>query len=564
MGESIVKKVGKRAIVSGLIASLLICGCGGKSESKEQSLNIIDDKYRTTYEVFVYSFYDSDGDGIGDLKGLTEKLDYINDGDNATDSDLGCNEIWLMPISPSPTYHKYDVTDYMNIDPEYGTLEDFDHLIEECNKRNVNVIIDLVLNHTSSEHPWFLSAENYIRNNVDVIKDTAKVDADGNISFSLSDLASCPCLDYYRFSFDEQSGYAQIDDTGVYYEARFWEEMPDLNLDSNDVKREIEDITKFWIDRGVAGFRLDAVTSYYTSDDPKNIEFLTWLNDEIKEQKADAYIVGEAWTSIATYSKYYKSGIDSFFDFNASGSEGTIAAVSRGSLPASSYAENLKSTEDSLRESNENAINASFYTNHDMARSAGYYTGKGSQDKVKIAGALNLLTSGNAFIYYGEELGMKGSGKDENKRAPMYWSSDENAGGMCAGPKDMDSFDMKYPSYEEQKDDETSIYNYYKKAIKLRNLYPVIARGVTEPLDGISGSEVCSFIRKEKNEGEFETGSLLIVVNSSDEPQSVNLAADEAAKEYDELVYSLKTNEDEPALEGTTLTVPAYGIAVLK
>ncbi len=558
------KKVGKRAIVSGLIASLLICGCGGKSESKEQSLNIIDDKYRTTYEVFVYSFYDSDGDGIGDLKGLTEKLDYINDGDNATDSDLGCNEIWLMPISPSPTYHKYDVTDYMNIDPEYGTLEDFDHLIEECNKRNVNVIIDLVLNHTSSEHPWFLSAENYIRNNVDVIKDTAKVDADGNISFSLSDLASCPCLDYYRFSFDEQSGYTQIDDTGVYYEARFWEEMPDLNLDSNDVKREIEDITKFWIDRGVAGFRLDAVTSYYTSDDPKNIEFLTWLNDEIKEQKADAYIVGEAWTSIATYSKYYKSGIDSFFDFNASGSEGTIAAVSRGSLPASSYAENLKSTEDSLRENNENAINASFYTNHDMARSAGYYTGKGSQDKVKLAGALNLLTSGNAFIYYGEELGMKGSGKDENKRAPMYWSSDENAGGMCAGPKDMDSFDMKYPSYEEQKDDETSIYNYYKKAIKLRNLYPVIARGVTEPLDGISGSEVCSFIRKEKNEGEFETGSLLIVVNPSDEPQSVNLAADEAAKEYDELVYSLKTNEDEPALEGTTLTVPAYGIAVLK
>ena len=558
------KKVGKRAIVSGLIASLLISGCGGKSESKEQSLNIIDDKYRTTYEVFVYSFYDSDGDGIGDLKGLTEKLDYINDGDNATDSDLGCNEIWLMPISPSPTYHKYDVTDYMNIDPEYGTLEDFDHLIEECNKRNVNVIIDLVLNHTSSEHPWFLSAENYIRNNVDVIKDTAKVDADGNISFSLSDLASCPCLDYYRFSFDEQSGYAQIDDTGVYYEARFWEEMPDLNLDSNDVKREIEDITKFWIDRGVAGFRLDAVTSYYTSDDPKNIEFLTWLNDEIKEQKDDAYIVGEAWTSIATYSKYYKSGIDSFFDFNASGSEGAIAAVSRGSLPASSYAENLKSTEDSLRESNENAINASFYTNHDMARSAGYYTGKGSQDKVKLAGALNLLTSGNAFIYYGEELGMKGSGKDENKRAPMYWSSDENAGGMCTGPKDMDSFDMKYPSYEEQKDDETSIYNYYKKAIKLRNLYPVIARGVTEPLDGISGSEVCSFIRKEKNEGEFETGSLLIVVNSSDEPQSVNLAADETAKEYDELVYSLKTNEEEPSLEGSTLTIPAYGIAVLK
>ena len=112
---------------------------------------IIDDNYRTWYEVFVYSFFDSDGDGIGDLNGLTEKLDYINDGDPATDTDLGCNGIWLMPVMPSTTYHKYDVTDYCDIDPEYGTMDDFKNLIAACHERGINVIIDLVMNHTSSQ-----------------------------------------------------------------------------------------------------------------------------------------------------------------------------------------------------------------------------------------------------------------------------------------------------------------------------------------------------------------------------------------------------------------------------
>ena len=120
--------------------------------------NVIDDNYRTYYEVFVYSFYDSDGDGIGDLKGLTENLDYINDGDPETDTDLGCNGIWLMPIMPSTTYHKYDVTDYEAIDPEYGTMDDFTTLVDGCHKRGINVIIDFVMNHTSSQHEWFQTA----------------------------------------------------------------------------------------------------------------------------------------------------------------------------------------------------------------------------------------------------------------------------------------------------------------------------------------------------------------------------------------------------------------------
>ena len=126
-------------------------------------LNVINDNYRTYYEVFVYSFYDSDGDGIGDLKGLISKLDYINDGDDTTDTDLGCNGLWLMPIHPSPTYHKYDVTDYYGIDPVYGTLEDFQELLAACDERGIKVIMDLVLNHSSSGHPWFQEACAYLR-----------------------------------------------------------------------------------------------------------------------------------------------------------------------------------------------------------------------------------------------------------------------------------------------------------------------------------------------------------------------------------------------------------------
>ena len=173
---------------------------------------IIDDNYRTWYEVFVYSFFDSDGDGIGDLKGLTEKLDYINDGDPSTDTDLGCNGIWLMPVMPSTTYHKYDVTDYLDIDLEYGTMDDFKNLVAACHDRGINVIIDLVMNHTSSQHEWFKTAAEYLKN----LPEGATPDA-----------SECPYVDYYNFSKEMQGGYSNIDGTDWYYESQFWSEMPD-------------------------------------------------------------------------------------------------------------------------------------------------------------------------------------------------------------------------------------------------------------------------------------------------------------------------------------------------
>ena len=573
----------KRIISTGLIFTLLLSGCGAKGndlveesgEADEQTaLNIIDDKYRTTYEIFVYSFYDSDGDGIGDLQGVIGKLDYIE--------DLGCNQIWLMPVSPSPTYHKYDITDYTDIDSQYGTLEDFDELIKECHERGIRVIIDLVLNHTSSQHPWFLEAKEYLKDHSDIDYEDSKLQEE------------CPYLYYYNFSKEEQTGYEKLNGTEWYYEARFWSEMPDLNLDNERVRKDISDITQFWTDRGVDGFRLDAVTYYYTGDDEKNIEFMTWLNETVKSQNEDAYIVAEAWTASATYSQYYQSGIDSFFDFDFSGSEGMIASVARSKKSPQMYANALKAEDELFSKYSDTYVNAPFYTNHDMARSAGYFVGKGSENMVKMAGALNLLMSGNAFIYYGEELGMKGSGKDENKRAPMQWGGDDSgsgngdtngqaaeATGMCDGPEGMEDFEMIYPALDVQESDPYSIYNYYKAAIRLRNTYPVIARGSVEPVEELSDDRLGAFVKYinskdaptsadyylngEGNEDEtYGPNALLILINNSDEVKKIDLSKWEGAGDNPELDYQLVVSEEEVTLDGMNLSIPSYGIAVLR
>ena len=196
----------------------------------------MEDNYRTYYEVFVYSFYDGNGDGIGDLKGLTKKLDYINDGDPVTMDDLGCNGIWLMPVMPSPTYHKYDTTDYYSIDPEYGTMEDFEAFLSACRERGIKVIMDLALNHTSSEHPWFQEACSYL-----------KELGDGE-----PDPGECPYVLYYNFSKEKKSGFSPVKGSDVwYYEAQFWDGMPDLNLYNEELRAEIEKIADFWLAKGV-------------------------------------------------------------------------------------------------------------------------------------------------------------------------------------------------------------------------------------------------------------------------------------------------------------------------
>ncbi len=508
-------------------------------------LQMIDDNYRTYYEVFVYSFCDSDGDGVGDLQGLLSRLDYINDGDDATDTDLGCNGIWLMPVNPSPTYHKYDVTDYYEIDPVYGTTEDFRELLAACDERGVKVIMDLVLNHTSSEHPWFREACEYLCE-----LGTAEPDA-----------AECPYVDYYNFTKEPGDGYCQVEGSNWYYEARFWQGMPDLNLDCEALREEIAKITQYWLDMGVGGFRLDAVKEYYSDSAPDSISFLTWLTDTVKSQKEDAYLVGEAWLNINAYAEFYASGIDSLFDFSFAGAEGVIAKVMNGSS-ASRYGEAVASLDGLFGQYNAAYIDAPFYTNHDMARSAGYYTGETGERRVKMAGAMNLLMSGSAFVYYGEELGMKGSGRDENKRAPMYWSRDESAEGMCDGPADMEKFEMKYGSLEEQAQEPSSIYNYYKKAVKIRNQNPEIARGTAEYLADVSDDSVCVLKKT------YDGSELLLVFATGAEPQSLDLGDVELnghpVDGSTQIRGALLTGTEPVSVEGAAVTMPAYSVLVLK
>ena len=503
-----------------------------------------DDNYRTWYEVFVYSYYDSDGDGVGDLNGLTQKLDYINDGNPDTDTDLGCDGIWLMPVMPSTTYHKYDVTDYCDIDPEYGTLEDFDTFIGACHDRGIHVILDLVMNHTSSKHPWFVSATEYLK---------------GLAAGEEPDSTECPYVDYYHFSREQESGYTRLEGTDWYYEAQFWSEMPDLNLSSEAVRQEFEQIVDFWLARGVDGFRLDAAKEYETGSVDGNIGVLSWFNEMVKGKKDDAYLVAEVWTDMDIYAKYYASGIDSCFDFAFANKDGVIASVVNGRKSAVSYGTTLEKLQDTVSAYSDSYIDAPFYCNHDMARSAGYYAGDYSGNQTKIGQAMNLLMSGSAFLYYGEELGMKGSGKDENKRAPMYWDADDTAEGMCDGPADMDEVKMKYASAAEQMEDGDSIYQFVKEAIKLRNKYPAIARGTVECDESASGENIC--VIKKSYEDEW----VVLVFNVSAESQSVALS-DLATAGTGALQIGgvLLTTTETATIESGTLTLPPYSVVVLK
>ena len=543
----------KRRIQALVLAlALLVTGVfAGTGKEKEKEPEIIDDKYRTYYEVFLYSFADSNGDGIGDIRGLIDKLDYINDGDDTTDTDLGCNGIWLMPIMPSTTYHKYDVTDYEDIDAEYGDLDDFKELVAECHKRGIRLIIDLVMNHTSSKHPWFEAACDYIE----------------GLGGAEPSEAECPYFGYYNFTREPKGDvYYEVGDTGWYYEAQFWSEMPDLNLENQAVRDEFDGITSFWMDLGVDGFRLDAAGEYETGQTTKNIEILSWFHSMVEEKNADAYIVAEVWQDLDTYAKYYESGIDSCFDFAFANADGIIADSLKktAGYNASSYGNAAANVQKKLAAYNADYIDAPFYTNHDMARSAGYYSGDYSENMTKISGAMNLFMSGNVFLYYGEELGMKGSGKDENKRAPMYWSDagdGKTAEGMCHGPEGMDAIKMKYGSLEEQKDDPDSVFNFYRAVIKLRNAYPEIARGQVTFLKDLSDEIVC-VLKKTWNDRE-----LVIAFNLSEQAETVDLSdvtlnGREGTKMS--LGGALATTDEEITFSGGTLSLPAYSVAILE
>jgi glycosidase len=534
----------RKRLIAGIVSVLLalnLFGCGKNSTenvvddvNQTAELNVIDDNYRNYYEIFVYSFYDSDGDGIGDLNGVTQKLDYIE--------DMGFNGIWLMPIMQSTTYHKYDVVDYYSIDSEYGTIDDFQNLVDECHNRGINVVIDFVINHSSSQNMWFELACDYL-----------KALAPGDEP----DIEDCPYVDYYHFSKEQvNSSYYNVPETDWYYEGSFWSEMPDLNLASVNLRTEIEDIARFWVqDIGVDGFRMDAAMHFEENDTAFNNEVLNWLYTFCKGINPDFYMVSEVWASKATIEDYYASLTPSMFNFDVAGAEGKIVKTARGSYKASAFVESMLGYQTDYSAANPDYIDAPFIDNHDMARVANNLMS--NEDDMKMACGLLMTMNGSTFVYYGEEIGMSSSGtKDENKRLPFIWSSTDTTG-MTNGPIDADKgIESAFPSADVQQDDNTSILNYYKRAIKLRNQNPEIARGEIKIIEELTEGNQAVITKT------YNDTTIAILYNTSDEDMQINLTS--TILEQMQLRGYLTLNNEAITLENKIVNMPPQSICILK
>ena len=490
-----------------------------------------DDNYRIWYEIFVYSFCDSNGDGIGDLAGVRSKLDYLQ--------ELGINGIWLMPIHPSTTYHKYNVSDYYAIDPVYGDMEDFQALVQDCQSRGIKIILDLVVNHSGYAHSWFQSAADYLKK----LPQGQEPDA-----------ADCPYLGYYTFSRETASGMRELVGTDWYYEAMFSPDMPDLNLDNPAVRQEIEEIMKFWMGKGVSGFRLDAAKEFFSGQVSKNVEVLQWLQETAVSIDPDAYLVAEVWEGFSTITDYYESGITSIFNFAFGDANGKIITVIRGAdnpSVVSTYATALEKADKAYGEKNPTYIDAPFLSNHDVGRIAGFCAK--DSDKTKLAGAMNLFMSGSAFVYYGEEIGMTGPGNDPSKRAPMYWNTTGDQGMTQPPPGCTIPETYPFGSQQEQRSDDLSVYNYYRQAIAIRKAIPAISHGRTTAETTLNKGCVSAF---RKN---WDGKQCIVLMNMSSETAAVDVSG------YEDwtLAAQLCTGTEQVSREDATLQLPAYGVAVL-
>ena len=450
-------------IVATLIATLTACDPRTivikKTTNSDEKLNDpifdpIDDNNRTLYQIYVRSFADSDGDGKGDIRGIIETFDYLNDGDMANGDDLGVQAIWLTPVFHGNSAHKYDAIDFYSIDPEFGTEDDLKELADLCEERNVKLILDLALNHTSPSCEWF--------------KQSKKAHQNGDTSNKY--------YNWYNWSTTEKTGYAKAGNN-LYYEARFSAEMPDLNYDNQAVRNEMLNVAKYWMDLGVDGFRFDAVKYIYYEDHVKSPAFYEWYTGELRKLYPDIYLIGECWENTDTnILKYYKAM--SCFNFPMAGN-GTIASAAKGTGAISTFTGNISSLQAKIKNINSDGMISCFLSNHDQDRSAGYLP---NDNQKKMAASLYLLTPGTPVIYYGEEIGLKGSGdspEDANRRLPMKWGDVWT----CEIPSYATySIDLWDNTVDDQRKDEDSLMRHYAKVLNIRHTYPAIARGTYKPL----------------------------------------------------------------------------------
>lgn len=445
----------------------------------------------TCYEVFVRSFHDSNGDGVGDIPGLIQKLDYINDGDPESMDDLGASCIWLMPIAESPSYHGYDVVDYYNVDREYGTNDDFKRLMAEAHRRGIHVLVDMVLNHSGSDHPWFLEAA---RN------------------------PDSPRRDWYLFSAQHpgvknpwgSDNWHRSPHRDEFYFGLFWSGMPDMNVENPQVVAEHKRIADFWLrEMGVDGFRLDAIKHLVEDGQGAQVEHLpgthVYLRDyaaHVASVKPDAYTVGEVWDSIGAIMPYYPDQLTSHFMFQLS--DDVLTAARTGSA-ANLYRGYLRLQREGLPPHRYSP----FLRNHDQSRTMTVL--EGDERKAKLAAALLLTLPGLPFVYYGEEIGIAGDKPDENLRTPMHWTP---GGGFTTGtPWRAPQSDFATRNVAAQNADANSLLNLHRRLIHLRKQNGALAMGRLIPLTA-SSDAVAAFVRRDGDD------AVLVVANLGSAPLS--------------------------------------------
>ena len=454
------------------------------------------------YQIYPRSFQDSNGDGIGDLQGIISRLDYLK--------TLGVDAVWLSPVCRSPQDDNgYDISDYQDIDPMFGTLKDMEELISEAGKRGIRIIMDLVLNHTSDEHFWFVEAKSGKENPYH----DYYVWRDGEPKAPPNDMKACFGGSAWEWS----------PEAGQYYFHQFSVKQPDLNWDNPKVRQEIYQMIKWWMDKGVGGFRLDVIDQIAKVPDEKITNNGPMLHTYIRElsretfQKGDLVTVGEAWGATPELAKLYSSPDNSEFSMvfqfehivldQQEGKEKWDLAP----LPFLKLKEILNQWQTSLYQCGWNSL---FWDNHDLPRIVSRW---GDDKRYRTESAKMLATllhgmQGTPYIYQGEELGMTnvrypieeyrdietlnlyrermeaGYEKEDvmesiyaksrdNARTPMQWDNGTHAGFTDGTPW------MKVnPNYKEinaaaQVGVPGSVFAYYQRLVALRKEYPVLTDG---------------------------------------------------------------------------------------
>lgn len=412
------------------------------------------------YEVFVRSFQDSNGDGIGDLPGLISRLDYLNDGNPATDTDLGVDALWLMPVFSSPSYHGYDTVDYEAIEPDYGTAADFQRLLDEAHRRGIRVIVDLVMNHSSAQHPWFVESAASPRSSY---------------------------RDWYVWRADNPgwkqpfgSNNTWHEKNGAFYYGVFWGGMPDLNYSTPAVREEMKRVAALWLRRGVDGFRLDATRHLFANgpgdlqnDQPETHAFLQEFSAHVRSVAPRAVLVGENWTETPIIARYYA---DLPMNFNFPLAKAIVDGVKEGE--GAGIAGKLEEMAELYPAG---ALDAPFLTNHDQIRIATELSGDPA--KLRSAAAVLLTLPGAPFLYYGEEVGLENGGResrDELKRTPMPWDGSADSAGFTTGtPWFAFAPGREEDNVAEQTGDPASLLSWYRRLIRARKGSEALRTGST-------------------------------------------------------------------------------------